>query len=227
MEIIVSRSKNPESYCSVAAQTPLFLGISEETIGQILTGEGITVRHFERGEILCGRERFLQSVGFLVIGRASVMKGECDMLMSVLHAGELFGAASLFDAGDRYVATITALESTWAVLIPEDRFRRILAKYPKVNENYLRYLTCRIRFLSDRIDGLAEGSTEDRVYRYICKNASNGVFAPEYSISRIGDALRISRTTLYRAIAVLEQEGKIRKDGRIFRLAIEEGGENK
>lgn len=140
------------------------------------------------------------------------------MLMSVLHAGELFGAASLFGAGKIYVATIRALESTWAVMISESAVKAMMRENTQIAENYMSYLTARIRFLSARIDGFAQGNVEDRVLLYIQRCAVNGIYTPEYSISALSDALCISRTTLYRSLDKLERSGHLVKDGKIIRL---------
>ena len=94
----MSRSKNPESFLSVALETPLFTGLTEAEVKELLGRDGVSVSHYEKGAILYAPETFSKSVGFLTVGRASVTKagGSGDMLMSILHAGELFGAATLF-----------------------------------------------------------------------------------------------------------------------------------
>ena len=63
-----------------------------------------------------------------------------------------------------------------------------------------------------------EPTAEERVLRFLQKNAVNGAFRPSVSISAIAEALCIGRTTLYRALDTLEQKGLIKKDGRLFRL---------
>lgn len=214
------RSKNPEAYLEAAEKTRLFCGVSRACIAEQFKRSGVQVNRFEKGAVIYAPDGFTKSIGLLIRGRASVTKGggETGMLMSVLHGGELFGAAALYGGEERYVATIRALESTWAVMMPEKAFREMIWENPKIAENYIVYLTSRIRFLSNRIDGFAEQSAEDRVLHYIKKNCVNGVYTPECSIRAIGDALCIGRTTLYRSFEKLQQQGKIYKDGRSFRL---------
>ncbi|NCB29642.1 MAG: GntR family transcriptional regulator, partial [Clostridia bacterium] len=56
-------------------------------------------------------------------------------------------------------------------------------------------------------------------FNYIKTRAENGLHESEWSVTHLADALRISRTTLYRAMDKLVSEGKIERHGRAFRLS--------
>ena len=142
--------------------------------------------------------------------------------MSILHAGELFGAATLFARSGAYVARITALTSTWAVLIPEEALKGMMREDFRIAENYMAYLTARIRFLSGRIDGFAQDGAEDRLLLYLRRNATARVYAPEKGMRALSDALCMGRTTLYRALDSLAQAGIIRREGKSIVLLKEE-----
>jgi CRP-like cAMP-binding protein len=216
----MSRSLNPAAYVPIAQDTFLFRGIPQEDIAALLETAGVRVEHFENDQILFDRNQNERALGILLFGSCAVTKENdgCSMPMSVLHARDLFGAASLFHNESDYVARLTAKESTWALLIPEDALRSMMRSDFRVTENYLRYLTARIRFLSRRIDGFLPQSVEDRVLNYLQSRAENGLYESEWSVSSLADALCVSRSTLYRAMDKLVSEGKIERNGRAFRL---------
>lgn len=222
----MSRSRNPETYAAEIVRTPLFQGLTEEeTVRLMRTGEnadekGVSVLYAKKGELIYSPTGFQKCIGVLLSGSASVTKQEHDssMLMSILSQGDVFGAATLYTEDDVYVAYIRALESTWCLMLSEEAFRRMMEEDFRIAENYMRYLTKRIRFLSGRIDGFIRPTPADRVYAYMAKNAEDGVFTPKQSIKAIGDALCISRATLYRALDELEQTEQIQRDGKLFRL---------
>lgn len=220
----MSRSHNPEAYAEQAAHTPLFCGMPTDTVAALLRSEGVSVQNFGNGALIYSATGFSRCVGFLVSGSAKVIKGDDDgrMLMSVLHASDLFGAATVFSRSERYVADIRATAATWAVMITEDALRAIMQRDFRVAENYIAYLTARIRFLSARIDGFVRPTAEERVYLHLAMQAKDGAYRPEGGLRAIGDALCISRTTLYRAFDALERDGKIIKDGRTIRLIQKE-----
>ncbi len=217
----MSRSFNPTAYSALVSDTFLFAGIPQENVCALLGETGVRVEHVENDQIIFDRDQKERALGIILFGSCSVTK-ESDggkMPMSVLHAKDLFGAAALFHDEADYVARVCAKESTWVLLIPEQTLRTMMQRDFRVAENYLRYLTARIRFLSRRIDGFLPQSVEERVWNYIQSHAENGLYESEWSVSSLADALCVSRSTLYRAMDKLVSEGKIERNGRAFCLS--------
>jgi CRP-like cAMP-binding protein len=217
----MSRSLQPKAYASLAGKTFLFAGIPEDEILSLLGIAGVRVAHFEKDQVIFDRTDTERALGIILYGACVVTKESENgrMPMSILRQADLFGAASLFHDEEAYVARVMAQESTWALLIPEEALRSMMQRDFRVTENYLRYLTARIRFLSGRLDGFLPQSVEERVFNHIKTRAEDGLYESEWSVSHLADALRISRTTLYRAMDKLVSDGKIERHGRAFRLS--------
>ena len=217
----MSRSLQPKAYASLAGKTFLFAGIPEDEILSLLGIAGVRVAHFEKDQVIFDRTDTERALGIILYGACVVTKESENgrMPMSVLRQTDLFGAAALFHDEEAYVARVMAQESTWVLLIPEEALRSMMQRDFRVTENYLRYLTARIRFLSGRLDGFLPQSVEERVFNHIKTRAEDGLYESEWSVSHLADALRISRTTLYRAMDKLVSDGKIERHGRAFRLS--------
>ena len=217
----MSRSLQPKAYASLAGKTFLFAGIPEDEILSLLGIAGVRVAHFEKDQVIFDRTDTERALGIILYGACVVTKESENgrMPMSVLRQTDLFGAAALFHDEEAYVARVMAQESTWVLLIPEEALRSMMQRDFRVTENYLRYLTARIRFLSGRLDGFLPQSVEERVFNHIKTRAEDGLYESEWSVSQLADALRISRTTLYRAMDKLVSDGKIERHGRAFRLS--------
>jgi CRP-like cAMP-binding protein len=86
---------------------------------------------------------------------------------------------------------------------------RLLAEHSQIRENYLRYLTGRIRFLSGRLQTLAQPGVEGKLARYLLANG--GSSCPATELCR---QLGISRASLYRAFSALEAGGLIVRKGK-------------
>lgn len=216
----MSRSLNPTAYAPLAAKTFLFSGIPEAEILSLLATDGVRVEHYEKDQVIFDRADTERALGIILYGACLVTKQSENgkMPMSMLKALDLFGAASLFHEEEAYVARVQAAQSTWTLLISEEALRSMMQTNFRVTENYLRYLTARIRFLSERLDGFLPQSVEERVLNHIKTRAEDGLYESEWSVTQLADALRISRTTLYRAMDKLVSEGKIERHGRAFRL---------
>ncbi len=217
----MSRSLNPTAYAKHMADTFLFTGIPENEIFSLLGTVGVRVAHYEKDQVIFDRAETERVLGIILYGACAVTKESENgkMPMSILRQNDLFGAASLFHDEEAYVARILAIESTWVLLISQEALCGMMKSDFRVTENYLRYLTARIRFLSGRLDGFLPLSVEERVLNYIKSRAENGLYESEWSVSLLADALRIGRTTLYRAMDKLVSEGKIERHGRAFRLS--------
>ena len=216
----MAKSKKPTAYLDTVAACDLFIGIARDELAALLTREGIAVGHFARGETIYAPQGFSRSLGIILGGSASVRKkeGDASMFMSMLAGNDLFGAALLFSDEDDYVAYIVAEQSTWALLIPEACFRDMMRENHTLAENYMRYLTARIRFLSGRIDGFVRPGCEERVLRFLRQRAESGNMPEKLNMSALAEALCISRASLYRVLDSLEERNAICRNGRQIEL---------
>jgi CRP-like cAMP-binding protein len=81
-----------------------------------------------------------------------------------------------------------------------------------LRQNYLRYLSGRIRFLSARLQALAAGGAEGKLSRYLLENAAEGALV--CPATELAQRLGISRASLYRAFQALEDAGLIQRRGK-------------
>ena len=202
-------------------QTPLFAGTDAATLQQILSCAGVSRSAFAKGEAIYTPEHFSNRIGILLEGAAIVEKRceESRMLMSILKTGDIFGAATLFlQRDDAYMVSIRAVESVRALFIEEDALLGVMRQHFSIAENYMRYLTTRVRFLNQRIEGFVQPTVEDRLLLFLQHNAVAGVCTLPFGMSALADALCVSRATLYRALEALERDGRISRENRTIRL---------
>lgn len=144
--------------CNAATlgEHPLFAGIDELEI-ECLLGSAET-RRFGAGETLFRSGDAGDSVLLLCSGRVSVAcrhaSGE-SVVMNVLEAGELVGEMAVLEGTTRS-ATVTALESCEALVIPHTEFLGLLVNHPGLAVRMLGTLTERLRSLSDRMGAALE-----------------------------------------------------------------------
>ena len=192
-------------------QTFLFRGVPQ-AVGQALADPRRALRRFGRGEIIYDPQRFERCLGILLEGRVQVEKGA--VIMSQLRPGELFGAAALFNNRPDYATTLTALTGCAVLLLPQPLVEDLMAGFPAVGRNYVAYLSERIRFLSEKIEGFTAGGAERRLAQYLlCQPAEL-----ECSATGLARRLNVSRASLYRAFDRLAALGAIRREGKMVRI---------
>lgn len=188
------------------AGCPLFRQADGALLRSLTELEGASLVQFDPGIVYSPRH-FRRSLGVVLSGQLQVTKG--SLAVSVLEPGDLFGAAALYSDEPEFASTITARGSSRCLMLDQALMDRLLAEQSRIRENYLRYLTGRIRFLSGRLQTLAQPGVEGKLARYLLANGGSSCPATELC-RRLG----VSRASLYRAFAALEDSGLIRRAGK-------------
>ena len=194
------------SEISLLTAGPLFRGVSEELLQALAGTEGASLVRFDSGVVYSPRH-FRRSLGVVLSGQFQVTKGA--LAVSVLGPGDLFGAAALYSDEPEFASTVTAKGPSRCLMLEQPLVDRLLAEHSQIRENYLRYLTGRIRFLSGRLQALAQPGVEGKLARYLLANGGSSCPATELC-QRLG----VSRASLYRAFAALEDSGLIVRKGK-------------
>lgn len=191
---------------TLLAGCPLFRQADGALLRSLTELEGASLVRFDPGVVYSPRH-FRRCLGVVLSGQLQVTKG--SLAVSVLEPGDLFGAAALYSDEPEFASTITARGPSRCLLLDQALTDRLLAEQSQIRENYLRYLTGRIRFLSGRLQTLAQPGVEGKLARYLLANGGSSCPATELC-RRLG----VSRASLYRAFAALEASGLIRRAGK-------------
>ena len=170
---------------------PFFRGADEALLRRVLALPGVTAEAFSAGETVYQPHQFRRCLGFLLAGQVQVTNAALSV--SVLEAGELFGAAALYNDLPDYATTLTARSPCRILFLPQEDVDRLLGEEPLLRRNYLRYLSGRIRFLSGRLGALAQTGAEGKLARYLLSSGEPSVHAPATDLAK---RLGLSRASL-------------------------------
>ena len=193
---------------SLLARCPLFWQADGALLRSLTELEGASLVQFDPG-IVYSPQHFRRSLGVVLSGQLQVTKG--SLAVSVLEPGDLFGAAALYSDEPEFASTITARGPSRCLMLEQALVDRLLAEHSQIRENYLRYLTSRIRFLSGRLQTLAQPGVEGKLARYLL-SGSEGTL--NCSATQLCRCLGVSRASLYRAFSALEDSGLILREGK-------------
>jgi CRP-like cAMP-binding protein len=199
---------------ALLGRCPLLRGVPEQELLQLVQAEGASLSRFSVGQTVYSPQQFHRCLGVVLSGQLRVTKG--TLTVSLLEPGDLFGAAALYYDGGSYAATLTAKRPSRCLLLDQQLMDRLLAENAQIRENYLRYLTSRIHFLSARLQSLAQSGAEGKLARYLLAHHGEGVLT--CSATDLAQRLGISRATLYRAFEGLEARGLICREGKTIRI---------
>ena len=199
----------------------LFEGLSpteKDRCWTIDRGEEAT---FAKGEVIYDGESAKRALALVLDGRVRVLHGR--VVMNELVAGNVFGAAALFGGEDPYPTTVSAHTDCRVLFLPQATVSAWMAAVPRVGENYVRFLSDRIRFLNRRLATLTAGQTDGKLWRYLLAHrAEDGVVHLSGGLSELARALNMGRSSLYRGLDALTADGRIERRGKEIQVIIKE-----
>lgn len=191
----------------------IFSGADEEILKDVLNMHA-EIKSFKKGETVFSEENFIPCVCVILEGSAIVKKG--GTVISHLKKYDLYGAAFLYNDISVFRNTVTALTPLSVAVLSKDGTDILLKSDPDFSLGYIKYLSHRVTFLNDKIEGYTAQSAEEKLMRYLKKNSENqnGKCEIAVSMKELSSVLCISRASLYRVLDSLEQSGKIRREGK-------------
>lgn len=199
------------------SRSPLFQGYSPDGLLHLLGQIPWERREYAKGAAIYTPERFQKALAAVLSGQVLVTKGDGELVVSLLQAGDLFGAAALFNEAADYVSTLTARSPCAVLFFSQQAVRLLIASDARFRDNYIYYLSCRIRFLSDKIDALIQGTGERKLSGFLLRRMDpEGRVSVGCSMTELAARLNISRASLYRELQKLEARGTLRREGRVI-----------
>jgi CRP-like cAMP-binding protein len=206
----------------------LFEGADRAFVSRALADARCRLVETRKGAVVYDVFDYRRSLGFVFSGRIEVTKPSSSRYsMTTLTKGSLFGSADLYDEDAAVVTVLTAASDCRIVFFPLSLLEALMREDSAVAFNYIRFLTDRVRFLNEKIDGLVADSAMASLRHYLVQNAvtdgERRIVRPAGSLSALAEQLNIGRASLYRAFDALEREGFLQRSGREIEMLSPQG----
>ena len=206
------------SKAEILRKTAIFRNMSSET-ETILVNLEETV--FSAGERIVDAQNFesFRGLGVLLSGKACVFgkNREKEVLLNRLEESDVFGAATVFFSEREAVSTVTAKTKCRILFIERDLLERIMENDFAVASAYIAFLSERVYFLNRKIIGFTAKSADCALADYVLRTADE-TGSLTVNMTRIASSLDIGRTTLYRVLELLRDEGLLAYDGKKMQI---------
>ena len=193
----------------------LFDGLDEAYVSALLADPSCTVKTFAKGEVIFDPEHFTRHIGVILAGSARVMsRPHGGVTIRVLSKDMCFGVAAQYTDAETYVSCIVAQEPCRVLLLPQQVMQERIRTSPQLAENYIRFLTGRIRYLNALIDAYSSPTVEAKLARYLVAYTEGNAAPLETGMSELARILGVGRASLYRAMDSFARQGWIRREGK-------------
>ncbi len=183
-------------------------------------GEPDRRRELRRGEYLFRRDDEVVGAYALETGRvqlARALESGGELVLHRVYPGGSFAEASL--SGERYHCDCRAEMASRVAVYEKERVNRALEASSGLALAWARRLSEQVRDQRALLEVRSVASASDRIVAYLSlpRHEAQGVELP--SLRALAAELGLAEETVYRAVARLEAEGRIVRDGSALRLS--------
>jgi CRP-like cAMP-binding protein len=207
----------------VLVHSPLFQGLEESEIENILEAVNYRVRSFHAGAViaLAGDE-----IVSLIIVLSGCVRGEMYDLsgrtikIEDINPPQALASAVLFGSGATYPVTVTANTDSELLIINKEDYMTLMTGDRRILSNYLAFICNKAQFLSGRLRFHSFHTIRGKFAHYLVSlpGASTGVVVIDRTQQELSDYFGVTRPSLARAIGEMEREGFISVRRREVRL---------
>ena len=170
------------------------------------------IRHLDAGETLFRQGDRVMLLHYVRSGRIRLVRNLEDGTCVVLHVartGDTFAEASVFT--DSYHCDAVADVASQVASLPKADFLAALENDPAASLSITRRLAAQVRDLRARAELRGIRTASARIIAWLRMHASGNppVAAIDRTWSEIAAELGLTREAVYRALAVLERDGRI------------------
>ncbi|MDY5858837.1 MAG: Crp/Fnr family transcriptional regulator [Porphyromonas sp.] len=195
---------------------PLFAEASDEAVGELLSEAPSQMRRYERGELIALQGSSVRSLYILLEGaiRAQMTNSEGKRLtMDMIVAPDLLAAAFIYGSENKLPVTIEATEPSLVWRLDREYFLGFMSRHVPVMRAFLRLISDRSHFLSQKINALNLQSLRERLVAYL---RTHGTVGKQEELALL---LGVARPSLARLLSELVDEGVLCKDASGYCLA--------
>ena len=192
--------------------SPIFSGLTRSEVDILLNGRH-SVTHYKAGELVVIQGSLYHS---LLIIDSGVVRGEMSSLagnsvvIEEIEAPRIIAPAIIFASDNRFPVTVIAVTDADIVSIKEGDFTKIMQSDHRILHNFVRSISDRNKFLSDRVRTMSFGTIKSKIANYLLsqiKQKQSLEFDIPHTQQELADMFGVTRPALSRAISQIGESG--------------------
>ena len=189
---------------------PLFEGCNCPLLQALLDSTDSRLTQYAPGHLLALQDSPCRSLLLLCSGSLTACMTNAEgkeLKIETLKAPEVLAPAFVYGSENRFPVTLKAETACAVWSLSRERFLDIMEQDAAVLRNFLRLISDRSLFLSRKLNEFALQSLSTRVLSFL---KCNGAIQ---NIQDVAFIMGVARPSLSRALALLVEQGQVRKEG--------------
>ena len=191
--------------------SPVFRNLPEEHLEEFMRRTPNVLRRYPANDFIALQHSVCHSLYLLYKGkvRTHMVNGEGKQVtIEEIEAPRLLAPAFIFATDNRFPVNILTVTPCEVLVLNKEDFVGLMQKEPVVMQNFLRIISDRSIFLSQKLNSFALQNLKGRLAAYLLEREG------QHSQQEIADVLGVARPSLARVLAELVDEGCIRVERR-------------
>lgn len=189
------------------AQIPLFQSCDPEVLNSFLAATPNSIRTYHEGDFIALQGDPCKSLYVLYKGRIKAHmtneKGK-QLVVDMITAPQILAPAFIYSSKNRFPVNIEATEESSVICIDKNRFLRFMGENIGVMEAFIRDISDRALFLSQKLNEFALQGLKERLITYLKLHKT---IRRQHEVAAV---MGVERPSLARALSELQSEGRIR-----------------
>lgn len=195
-----------EEMVKIIKKNQLFIGLSDESIKNVLKEIQYYIKTYSKGEIIANEDDECRSLSLVLDGTVEIQRLYSNgkyIVLSRIFEGDVFGEALVFSKAKTYPATVIALSECKVLFINKSDILKICSNEEKILENFVSLLSDKVFILNSKIKSISFKSIRQKVINYILNEVkgqkSNSIILKNTK-EEIASLLGIPRPSLSREL---------------------------
>ncbi len=195
-----------EEIIKTIKKNQLFIGLSDESIRNVLKEIKYYIKTYSKGEIIAHEDDECKSLALVLFGTVEIQRLYSNgkyIVLSRLLQGDVFGEALVFSKSKTYPATVIALNECKVLFINKEDVLKICSYEETVLENFISLLSDKVFILNSKIKSISFKSLRQKVINYILneiKDQKSNSIILNNTKEEIASLLGIPRPSLSREL---------------------------
>lgn len=159
-----------EEIIKTIKKNQLFIGLSDESIKNVLKEIKYYIKTYSKGEIIANEDDECKSLSLVLSGTVEIQRLYSNgkyIVLSRIFEGDVFGEALVFSKAKTYPATVIALSECKVLFINKSDVLKICSNEEKILENFVSLLSDKVFILNSKIKSISFKSIRQKVINYI------------------------------------------------------------
>lgn len=206
-------------FMSVLKKCPLFQGLDEAGISNLLPCFKPTLREFQKGDLICLAGDAQETIGIVLAGEVQVQNEDFAgnrLIIGVFGPGELFGEVSAYAGRGVWPNTVVAGSAGKVLFIPFDMLSqpccRVCDFHQSMIRNMLGIVAGKAMIMNKRLSYFKLRSMREKLAAFLYEQYKlNGsrTFLVGMNREELADYLNVSRPSMSRELGRMKEEGII------------------